>query len=56
MFNHWPSLTKCSSLSGFQLLVTPWIVARQDPLSMEFFRQEYWSDLVKQLCFNKKNK
>ena len=26
-------------------LVTPWTVACQDPLSMEFFRQEYWSGL-----------
>ena len=24
---------------------TPWIVACQDPLSMEFSRQEYWSGL-----------
>ena len=24
---------------------TPWTVARQAPLSMEFFRQEYWSGL-----------
>ena len=23
--------------------VTPWTVARQAPLSMEFSRQEYWS-------------
>ena len=23
--------------------VTPWTVAHQAPLSMEFFRQEYWS-------------
>ena len=23
--------------------MTPWIVARQTPLSMEFSRQEYWS-------------
>ena len=23
--------------------MTPWTVARQAPLSMEFFRQEYWS-------------
>ena len=23
--------------------VTPWIVGCQAPLSMEFFRQEYWS-------------
>ena len=26
-------------------LVTPWTVARQAPLFMEFFRQEYWSGL-----------
>ena len=25
--------------------MTPWIVAQQAPLSMEFFRQEYWSGL-----------
>ena len=25
------------------LFVTPWTVACQTPLSMEFFRQEYWS-------------
>ena len=23
--------------------VIPWIIAHQDPLSMEFSRQEYWS-------------
>ena len=28
-----------------QLFVTPWIVALQAPLSMEFSRQEYWSGL-----------
>ena len=26
-------------------LVTPWTVAHQPPLSVEFFRQEYWSGL-----------
>ena len=26
-------------------LVTPWTVARQTPLSMEFPKQEYWSRL-----------
>ena len=26
-------------------LATPWAVARQAPLSMEFSRQEYWSGL-----------
>ena len=24
-------------------LVTPWTAARQAPLSVEFFKQEYWS-------------
>ena len=33
----------CWSLSRVRLLVTPWTVARQAPLSMEFSRQEYWS-------------
>ena len=33
------------SLSHVQLFVTPWMVARQAPLSMEFSRQEYWSGL-----------
>ena len=32
-----------SQLSSVQLLETPWIVARQAPLSMGFSRQEYWS-------------
>ena len=27
-------------------LATPWTVARQAPLSMEFSRQEYWSSLL----------
>ena len=35
----------CESFSHVQLLATPWIVARQAPLSMEFSRQEYWSGL-----------
>ena len=30
-------------------LWTPWTVACQAPLSMEFFRQEYWSGLP---CFS----
>ena len=33
-------------LSHVQLFATPWTVARQAPLSMEFFRQEYWSGLA----------
>ena len=28
-----------------QLFVTPWTVAHQTPLSMEFSRQEHWSEL-----------
>ena len=32
-------------LSHVQLFVTPWIVARQAPLSMELSRQAYWSGL-----------
>ena len=33
------------SLSHDRLLVTPWTVACQAPLSMGFSRQEYWSGL-----------
>ena len=33
------------SLSRCRLFETPWIVARQAPLSMEFSRQELWSGL-----------
>ena len=33
-------------LSRVQLFVTPWTVAYQAPLSMEFSRQEYWSGLT----------
>ena len=36
---------KVKSLSRVQLFVTPWTVAYQAPLSMEFSRQEYWSGL-----------
>ena len=32
-------------LSCVRLFVTPWTVARQAPLSIEFPRQEYWSEL-----------
>ena len=31
------------SVGSDSFLVTPWAVACQAPLSMEFFRQEYWS-------------
>ena len=33
------------SLSHVQLFATPWTVACQAPLSMEFSKQEYWSGL-----------
>ena len=32
-------------LSHVRLFATPWTVARQAPLSMEFSRKEYWSGL-----------
>ena len=34
-----------NSLSHVQLFATPWTVAHQAPLSLEFSRQEYWSGL-----------
>ncbi len=34
-----------SHFSYVHLCVTPWTVACQAPLSMEFSRQEYWSGL-----------
>ena len=34
-----------SCFSYFQLFATPWAVAHQAPLSMEFSRQEYWTGL-----------
>ena len=39
------SVKKCQSLSRVQLFATPWPVARQALLSMEFSRQEYWNGL-----------
>ena len=37
---------KVKSLSHVRLFLTPWTVAYQAPLSMEFSRQEYWSGLL----------
>ena len=34
----------CSVMSDS--LVTPWMIARQAPLSMEFSQQEYWSKKI----------
>ena len=41
--NAWKWKVKVKSLSCVRLLVTPWTVAYQDPPSMGFSRQEYWS-------------
>ena len=35
----------CVLVSHVQLFETPWTVACQVPLTMEFSRQEYWSGL-----------
>ena len=37
------SPVRAQLLSRVRLLVTPWTIAHQAPLSMEFPRQEYWS-------------
>ena len=39
-----PFLHECV-LSHVQLSATPWTIAHQAPLSMEFSRQGYWSGL-----------
>ena len=46
----WPKywniqFSSVQSLSHVQLFATPWIVASQAPLTMGFFRKEYWSGL-----------
>ena len=38
-------MTKYVSCSVMSNSVTPWTVAHQAPLSMEFSRQEYWGEL-----------
>ena len=45
LFSREKNPTQVGSLSHVRLFVTPWTVARQAPLSMEFSRQEYWSGL-----------
>ena len=40
-----PSQEKVKSLSHVRLFATPWTVAHQDPPSVGFSRQEYWSGL-----------
>ena len=44
-FYHEKKEVKVKSLSHVQLFVTPWTIACQAPLSMEFSRQGYWSGL-----------
>ena len=46
----------CSSASGkslshVRLFGTPWNVACQAPLSIEFSRQEYWSELIHRFIY-----
>ena len=41
--NAWKWKVKVNSLSRVWLLATPWTAACQDPQSMGFSRQEYWS-------------
>ena len=41
--NAWKWKVKVKSLSGVQLLATPWTAAYQAPPSMGFSRQKYWS-------------
>ena len=43
--NRWCLPLCVCALSHVQLLVTPWTVACQAPLSMGFSKQEYWSGL-----------
>ena len=42
----WLSLVFMLSCSVMDDSATPWTVALQAPLSMEFSRQEYWSGLL----------
>ena len=44
-FLGWTGWISLQSLSCVQLFVTPWTVAHQASLSMEFSRQGYWSRL-----------
>ena len=42
---YWSVCAVVSCFSHVQLFLTPWTVALQDPMSMGFSRQEYWSGL-----------
>ena len=42
----WCKIPECShSFSRVGFFSAPWTIAHETPLSMEFFRQEYWSGL-----------
>ena len=43
--NIYEMVSKCQSLSHARLFATPWTTAHKAPLSVRFFRQEYWSGL-----------
>ena len=49
-FGHliWGAMPECvlRCFSRVRLFVTPWTIVHQDPLSMGFSRQEYWSGLL----------
>ena len=45
ILNDW-CVCVCELLNHVQLFATPWTVACQVPLSMEFSRQEYWNGLL----------
>ena len=38
-------ISHAQSLSHVQLFMIPWTIAHWTPLSVEFFRQEYWNGL-----------
>ena len=42
---HCVIIVKVKLLSRVRLFATPWTVAYQAPQSMEFSRQEYWSEV-----------
>ena len=45
LLSQWVYFTRMLSHSVVSDSATPWTLARQDPLSMGFSRQEYWSGL-----------
>ena len=53
--NAWKWKVKVKSLSCAWLFTIPWTAAYQDPLSMGFSRQEYWSGLPLPRFLQKRN-